>query len=82
MLVSSPQTILAPHWDVIVQTISWLVDIQLPSGNWPTKAEKHMDRKVEEDERDMLVQYVSLSLFLTLLRVYVCNISYIFYLCS
>ena len=82
MLVSSPQSILAPHWDVIVQTVSWLVDVQLPSGNWPTKAEKHMDRKVEEDERDMLVQYVSLSLFLTLLRVYLCNISYIFYLCS
>ena len=60
MLVSSPQSILAPHWDVIVQTVSWLVDIQLPSGNWPTKAEKHMDRKVEEDERDMLVQYASL----------------------
>ena len=71
MHVSSPQTILAPHWDVILQTISWLVDIQLPSGNWPTKAEKHMFRKVEEDERDMLVQYASLSLFLSLLQLHV-----------
>ena len=75
MLVSSPQSILSPHWDVIVQTISWLVDIQLPSGNWPTKAENHMDRNVEEDQRDMLVQYAPLSLFLSLLRVYVYNIS-------
>ncbi|CAL1710767.1 unnamed protein product [Somion occarium] len=73
MLISAPKHLLVDHWDMIVRTISWLVDIQLPSGNWPSKAGRHMFKKVEEDERDQLIQWChgatgTLILLSTLLR--------------
>ena len=60
MLLSAPPTIVAPHWDVILDTIEWLLKIQQPSGNWPHKATAHF-QDVIEPIHDELIQSVSQS---------------------
>ncbi|KAI0916080.1 hypothetical protein AcV7_007181 [Taiwanofungus camphoratus] len=42
MLISCPSHVLAPHWPAILGTIEWLLAIQDPLGNWPSKAGRHM----------------------------------------
>ncbi|OBZ77248.1 LanC-like protein 2 [Grifola frondosa] len=42
MLISCPLRALSPHWPAIVETVQWLLAIQNPLGNWPTKAGKYM----------------------------------------
>ncbi|KAL6298508.1 hypothetical protein BKA93DRAFT_63498 [Sparassis latifolia] len=71
MLVSSPTVALAPHWVAVLGTVEWLLAIQEPLGNWPSKAGRHMARtaggsatsraakrvSVEDDACDSLVQW-------------------------
>ncbi|KAI0718439.1 hypothetical protein C8T65DRAFT_639085 [Cerioporus squamosus] len=42
MLLHAPSAILEPHWDNIIATMEWLLALQDPQGNWPTKAGRHM----------------------------------------
>ncbi|RPD65168.1 hypothetical protein L226DRAFT_456313 [Lentinus tigrinus ALCF2SS1-7] len=42
VLLHAPSAILEPHWEDITTTIEWLLAIQDPLGNWPTKAGRHM----------------------------------------
>ncbi len=60
MMLFAPRRILAPHWELVTQAIRWLVSIQHPSGNWPSKAGIGMFDGEEEDEKDQLVQSVQL----------------------
>ena len=60
MLVHAPPTALHRHWDAILGTTQWLLDIQNADGNWSHKASRHMlvsSRHSEDDVGD-LVQYV------------------------
>ncbi|KAK7689419.1 hypothetical protein QCA50_007211 [Cerrena zonata] len=73
MIISSPTQLLFSHWGLIVKTILWLVDIQLPSGNWPVRAEKDTYKRIEGDEKNRLVHWchgapATLILFATILR--------------
>ncbi|KAH9949671.1 hypothetical protein B0H21DRAFT_777121 [Amylocystis lapponica] len=42
MLLSAPTRALRPHWAAVLGTIEWLLAIQEPLGNWPSKATRHM----------------------------------------
>ncbi|TFK87683.1 hypothetical protein K466DRAFT_490406 [Polyporus arcularius HHB13444] len=42
MLLHAPSAILQPHWEKIVSTIEWLLALQDPLGNWPTRADRHV----------------------------------------
>ncbi|KAI0635461.1 hypothetical protein C8Q77DRAFT_1217277 [Trametes polyzona] len=42
VVLHAPAKILQPHWSKILSTIEWLLAIQDPLGNWPTKAGHHM----------------------------------------
>ena len=42
VLLHSPSAIIKPYWDKILTTIQWLLAIQDPLGNWPSKAGLHM----------------------------------------
>ncbi|KAI0763935.1 hypothetical protein BD413DRAFT_483226 [Trametes elegans] len=42
IVLHAPAKVLAPHWSKIVSTAEWLLAIQNPIGNWPTRAGKHM----------------------------------------
>ncbi|KAL7284402.1 hypothetical protein ACG7TL_001692 [Trametes sanguinea] len=41
-VLHAPSHIIAPHWPKILSTVEWLVAIQDPLGNWPSKAGRHM----------------------------------------
>ncbi|THH26889.1 hypothetical protein EUX98_g7298 [Antrodiella citrinella] len=57
MLVSVPPRPLEPHWNLILGTVRWLLAVQLPSGNWPSKASTHMHSVEAEDEKYQLIQW-------------------------
>ncbi|KAI0353316.1 hypothetical protein OH77DRAFT_619046 [Trametes cingulata] len=71
VVLHAPSRIIAPHWSKILSTVEWLLAIQDPSGNWPTKAGRHMtyvsggaaaqtESKrigVDEESDDALVQW-------------------------
>ncbi|KAG6907785.1 hypothetical protein DXG01_007392 [Tephrocybe rancida] len=38
VLWSCPFSVLEPYADDLLQTLAWLVDVQDPTGNWPSKA--------------------------------------------
>ncbi|KAI0794818.1 hypothetical protein C8Q75DRAFT_747552 [Abortiporus biennis] len=57
ILICTPPEIIAPHWDLVANTARWLVDIQLPDGNWPTKAVRNMFNAQDENEDTQLVQW-------------------------
>jgi len=42
MLVLTPSSIIQSHWPDIVEMIEWLLAIQEPLGNWPSKAGRHL----------------------------------------
>lgn len=70
VILHAPSNALEPHWSKILSTIEWLLAIQDPLGNWPSKASLHMtyisggaaaqpDSKrlgVDEEHDDALVQ--------------------------
>lgn len=58
MLISVPRRLLEPYWKLVLDTVHWLLEVQLPSGNWPSKARKYLYQAEEEEERYHLVQYV------------------------
>ncbi|TBU22338.1 hypothetical protein BD311DRAFT_824624 [Dichomitus squalens] len=41
-ILYAPSDIIKPHWDKILATVQWLLAVQDPLGNWPTKAGRHM----------------------------------------
>ncbi|KAI0746461.1 hypothetical protein C8Q80DRAFT_1175179 [Daedaleopsis nitida] len=71
VILHAPSAILRSHWEKILGTVQWLLAIQHPLGNWPTKAGRHMlhisggaaaqaDSKrlgVDEEFDDALVQW-------------------------
>lgn len=59
-MIVAPPHIVAPYWELIIQTIRWLISIQQPSGNWPSKAGIGMFNGEEEEEKDQLIQQVLL----------------------
>ena len=56
MLVSAPPEIIAPYWNLIINTVEWLLSLQQPCGNWPHKAVHSMHLNETADEADQLVQ--------------------------
>ena len=56
MLLSCPQEVFAPHWDAVLDTLKWLLALQLPSGNWPHKASRHT-RDASSPEEEQLMQW-------------------------
>jgi len=42
MLVSCPTQIISTHWPDLLSTVKWLLAIQQPTGNWPSKAGRRM----------------------------------------
>ncbi|KAJ8488071.1 hypothetical protein ONZ51_g3790 [Trametes cubensis] len=70
-LLHAPSKIIAPHWQKIISTVEWLLTIQDPLGNWPSKASRHMPSisggaatnqeskrlGVDEEHDDALVQW-------------------------
>ena len=58
MLASAPKYILKPHWHLVLGTLRWLLEVQLPSGNWPSKAGRRMYDGEDEVDKYQLVQYV------------------------
>lgn len=61
MILFAPRDSIAPHWELILQTVRWLISIQYASGNWPSKAGIGMFDGEEEDEKDQLIQYAPSS---------------------
>lgn len=69
VLICAPAHIIAPYWSDITGTVEWLLAIQEPLGNWPTKASRHMHyaasrtaKRVSVEDGDALVQSVSANL--------------------
>ena len=56
MLILVPAPIIAEYWDLITDTIMWLIGIQQQSGNWPSKASRDIYNVPDPDEGDQLVQ--------------------------
>jgi hypothetical protein len=56
MLLSCPSAIVEKHWILIISTLTWLVNIQDPDGNWPSKAPEHLKGVAETHD---LLQSVS-----------------------
>ncbi|OCH89154.1 hypothetical protein OBBRIDRAFT_794510 [Obba rivulosa] len=42
MLVSCPSRVIRSHWPAIHSTLEWLLTVQNPSGNWPSKTNHHL----------------------------------------
>ncbi|KAI0827201.1 hypothetical protein BC628DRAFT_210366 [Trametes gibbosa] len=42
VVLHAPAKVLEPHWPKILATVEWLLAIQDPLGNWPSKAGAHM----------------------------------------
>ncbi|KZT64152.1 hypothetical protein DAEQUDRAFT_733009 [Daedalea quercina L-15889] len=42
MLVLAPSTIIGSYWSDIVEMVEWLLAIQEPLGNWPSRAGRHL----------------------------------------
>ncbi|KDQ16403.1 hypothetical protein BOTBODRAFT_173276 [Botryobasidium botryosum FD-172 SS1] len=58
MLVSCPTDVIAPHIEPILRTAEWLMEVQNPNGNWPTKAgPNHVGRPHGGEFDDELVQW-------------------------
>lgn len=69
VLICAPAHIIAPYWSDITGTVEWLLAIQEPLGNWPTKASRHMHyaaggaatsrtaKRVSVEDGDALVQW-------------------------
>ena len=76
MLVLAPSKTIVPYWSDIVEMVEWLLAVQEPLGNWPSKAGRHMyyvqggtatsveakRESLPKDDRHELVQYVFPSL--------------------
>ncbi|KAI8970640.1 hypothetical protein BD414DRAFT_540798 [Trametes punicea] len=70
-VLHAPARILVPHWPKILSMVEWLLAIQDPLGNWPTRAGRHMAyvqggaathqqskrQGVDEEQADALVQW-------------------------
>ncbi|CDO69095.1 hypothetical protein BN946_scf184992.g44 [Trametes cinnabarina] len=41
-VLHAPSNTIAPHWPKILSTVEWLLAIQSPLGNWPSKAGRHL----------------------------------------
>jgi hypothetical protein len=54
MLLLCPSKIITPHVPLILQTVEWIVGLQAPSGNWPSRAPEASRDSLDSD----LVQYV------------------------
>ncbi|PIL27270.1 hypothetical protein GSI_10417 [Ganoderma sinense ZZ0214-1] len=69
MIIHAPPQIIAPHWDKVLRTVEWLLTIQDPLGNWPSKARPNMplsssgaatspiDAEHADENDDALVQW-------------------------
>ncbi|TCD66895.1 hypothetical protein EIP91_000796, partial [Steccherinum ochraceum] len=57
MMSSVPDHLLKQYWAIVLDTLTWLVKIQQPSGNWTSRAGRHMHDGEDEDERHQLVQW-------------------------
>jgi len=58
MLLCIPPALLESYWNSLLSTMQWLLDIQQPSGNWPTKAGRHMYNHDDPvDDADELIQW-------------------------
>lgn len=69
MIIYAPPHIIQPHWDKILRTVEWLLAIQEPTGNWPSKARPQMpltsggaatqpaDAEHADENEDALVQW-------------------------
>lgn len=80
MLVSAPSHMLQNHWEAILHTLQWLVDIQdQDTGNWSHKASRNLlteasighshrlsDGRADNTDNDAMVQCVPLLLSLSL----------------
>ena len=42
MLVLAPSKTILPYWSDMVEMVEWLLAIQEPLGNWPSKAGRHL----------------------------------------
>ncbi|KAH9855565.1 hypothetical protein C2E23DRAFT_813811 [Lenzites betulinus] len=60
IVLHAPAKVLEPHWPKILATIEWLLAIQDPQGNWPSKVGTHMTHisggaASPEDSKQVLV---------------------------